>query len=395
MHELLGHNSFFLFFKGVFMKRRSAYALGLAMFFHASFVWAQAFEIPASHAVLMEAETGSVLFEKNADQPMVPSSMTKLMTLYILFDHLKSGKVKLDDSFLVSEKAWRTGGSKMFVHVGDSVKVEDLMRGIIVQSGNDATVVVAEGLASTEEAFANLMNQTAERLVLTQSHFKNASGLPEDGHVMSARDLALLGERLVRDFPDYFHYFAEKEFTYNKITQGNRNLLLDDALGVDGLKTGHTEEAGYGITISAKQGERRLIGVVNGLSSVGERAEEAKRLLVHGFKDFDTVTLYHAGDVIGTAPVWFGALDTVALVVQEDVRVTLPTLQKDAVKAELAYRSPLVAPLRMDGDSPATLVLHLPSGDTRNVPLRVSEDVEKAGFFRHMLLSAKYRLGAL
>ncbi|MBY0407422.1 MAG: D-alanyl-D-alanine carboxypeptidase, partial [Rickettsiales bacterium] len=248
---------------------KQLFSLFLAFTFFCSFFFsgaALAIETTAKQAFMMDATTGAVLLNKEGDAQMHPSSMSKLMTIYLLFSRLKEGRLKMDSKLLVSEKAWRTQGSKTFVAIGSEIAVEDLIHGIIIQSGNDACVVVAEGISGSEEAFAKEMNETAAKLGMTQSHFVNATGLPDPTHLMSARDLAILAKHLITDFPEYYPFFAIKEFTYHNITQHNRNRLLG-VVGVDGLKTGHTEDGGYGITLSAKQGERRLMLVINGMST--------------------------------------------------------------------------------------------------------------------------------
>ncbi|MDP6345602.1 MAG: D-alanyl-D-alanine carboxypeptidase family protein [Alphaproteobacteria bacterium] len=255
-------------------------------------------ETPAKQAMLIDHATGTVLFAKNAEQPMPPSSMSKLMTLYLLFERLAGGGLTMEDEFPVSEKAWRMGGSKMFVEIGKRVKVGDLVRGIVVQSGNDACIVVAEGIGGDETSFASLMNEKARELGLLDSHFVNASGWPDPDHVMSARDLARLAGALIDKFPQYYDLFAEKSFTFNKIRQGNRNPLLYKNIGADGLKTGHTRAAGYGLVASAVRKGRRLTLVVNGLTSVNQRSRESERLLTWGFREFGSYALFKAGEVV-------------------------------------------------------------------------------------------------
>ncbi|MBD0275106.1 MAG: D-alanyl-D-alanine carboxypeptidase, partial [Acetobacteraceae bacterium] len=278
----------------------------------------------AKQAFVVDYDTDAVLLEKNADERMPPSSMSKLMTMYMVFDMLKQGRLKLDQELPVSERAWRMGGSKMFVHVGNTVPVEALMRGVIVQSGNDACIVFAEAISGSEQQFAEAMNDKAREIGLTSSTFRNATGWPEPGHMMSVRDIATLSRHLLTDFPEFYPLFSEVEFTYNNIKQGNRNPLLYKNMGVDGLKTGHTEEAGYGLSASAMRNGRRLILVVHGLAGVNERSQESERLLEWGFREFDNMTIAKAGEPIETAPVWLGAAPTVPLTVAADVKVTLP-----------------------------------------------------------------------
>ena len=251
-----------------------------------------ALETPSKQAILIDMTTDTVLFSKNADELMTPSSMSKIMTIYKLFGRLKDGGLSLTDTFSVSEKAWRKKGSKMFVSLKSRVKIEDLIRGIIVQSGNDATIVVAEGLSGTERTFAEELNSSAKKLGMTNSNFTNASGWPDPGHETTARDLAILAAATIRDFPEYYHYYAETTFTYNGIKQGNRNPAIYQNIGADGLKTGHTEAGGYGLTASAIRKDRRLILVINGLASKKIRAIETERLFDWGFREFSNYSLF-------------------------------------------------------------------------------------------------------
>ena len=270
------------------MPRPTLPILSLCLGLSAALLWpalappAQALETRAREAFLIDVTTGTVLLEKDADVSMPPASMSKIMTAYLVFGALKEGRISLDDKLPVSEKAWRKGGSKMFVEVGSEVSVEDLLRGVIVQSGNDACIVLAEALAGSEEAFAEQMTRKAREIGMEGSTFTNSTGWPDPNHRMTARDLAILAERMVQDFPDFYHYYSEREFTYNGIRQGNRNPLLYKNLGADGLKTGHTEEAGYGLTASAERDGRRLVLVINGLESIKARSEEAERLIASG-----------------------------------------------------------------------------------------------------------------
>ncbi len=350
---------------------------------------AVAIETTARQAILIDDTTGTVLFEKNADQLMPPSSMSKMMTIYMLFERLAQGRLKLDDTFTVSEKAWRMGGSKMFVEVGKQVKVEDLIQGIIVQSGNDACIVVAEGLSGTEEAFAAEMTQRARELGMTSSTFKNASGWPTEGHLTTARDLALLASRTIRDFPQYYHYYAEKTFTYNGIRQGNRNPLLYRTPGADGLKTGHTQAAGYGLTGSVVRNGRRLILVVNGLSSARARAEESARLIEWGFREFQNYKLYAAGDTVAEADVWLGDKATVPLVVKDEVLLTLARKVRKAMKVTVTYEGPIPAPIKR-GTELAKLTITAPDTKTVEIPLVAGEDVGELSAFRRIGAAISY-----
>lgn len=338
----------------------------------------------ASHLLLIDADTHTVLAEKGADARMYPSSMTKMLTLYLVFEKLKQGTVRLDTPFTVSEKAWRMGGSKMFVPLGVAVPLEQLIRGISIQSGNDACIAVAEGIAGSETAFAKQMNDTAARLGMKGSHFMDASGWPDPDHYTTPRDLAILAEALIRDFPGYYPYFGEREFEYNGIHQFNRNTLLYDAsLGVDGLKTGHTESAGYGITLSAKEpaSGRRLILVLNGLDSETSRAEEGKAFLTWGFRNFKNLEIVNPGQSVTQAPVWLGKEATVPLSVKEPLMLTVPVgVQPGSIKLIASYTKPLAAPVAT-GQEVGTLKVVLPTGASKEVPLITANAVERKGFF--------------
>jgi D-alanyl-D-alanine carboxypeptidase (penicillin-binding protein 5/6) len=331
----------------------------------------------AKWAIVIDYNTGATLLDKDADVAMTPSSMTKLMTAYIVYGMLKSGKLRLDQDLPVSERAWRMGGSKMFVPLGAQVKVEDLIRGMIVQSGNDACIVLAEGIAGSEEQFAELMNQKARELGLTHSHFVNATGWPDPGHTMSARDIALLARRIIQDFPEYYKYDAEKTFKYNNIEQQNRNPLVQKGLA-DGLKTGHTDDGGYGMVASAERGGRRVILVVNGLTSMRQRSEEGERLLEWAFREFEDVTLFTAGDTVEQAPVWLGASPTVPLVGGRDLVVTLPRGWQAKAKVTVDYESPIRAPVTR-GTVLAQLTVSGAGVPDMSMPLLAGADVARLG----------------
>jgi D-alanyl-D-alanine carboxypeptidase (penicillin-binding protein 5/6) len=333
----------------------------------------------ASNMLLVDATTGAVLAEKNSTARMFPSSMSKLMTEYLLFEELKRGTLKLTDTFPVSENAWAVQGSKMFVPLGAQVTIEDLIRGITVQSGNDACVVVAEGLAGSEAAFADRLNAKAKELGMSGSHFVNASGWPDENHYTTAADLATLAKRMIADFPEFYHFFSEKEFTYNNIRQYNRNLLLGKG-GVDGLKTGHTEAAGYGIVLSAKEADRRLILVINGLSSMKEREREGAYLLNWGFRNFENVTLITPGQVVTEAPVAVGRSVSVGLTTTAPLVVTLPKINAGEVRVNARYTAPLEAPVAA-GQEVGQVIVTLPNGSTQTAPLVTTAAVERKGFF--------------
>lgn len=355
-------------------------------------------ETIARQMILMDYDTGAVIFEKNSGEPMPPSSMSKLMTAYMVFEQLAAGKLRLDDSFPVSEKAWRMQGSKMFVHVGDRVKVEDLLRGVIVQSGNDACIVLAEGIAGTEARFSELMTERAREIGLENSTFRNASGWPDPDHMMTARDLAILAKEIISRFPQYYHFYAEKEFTYGvdgaskkPIIQGNRNPLLYKDIGADGLKTGHTEAAGYGLTASAKRGDRRLVLVVNGLKSMNERSRESERLLELGFSQFDNVKLFQAGATVDEADVWLGTAARVPLVVDRNIALTLPRHNRGDVKVVVTYDNPIPAPIAKDTPL-ATLKVVARNATLLEVPLTAGADVQQLGFTGRIGAAISYLL---
>jgi len=346
---------------------------------------AAAIETMAREAILVDMTTGAVLLEKNADQLMPPASMSKIMTAYLLFTKVRDGKITWDDTLPVSENAWRKGGcvsdgSTMCLKLGERAKLHDLIRGVIVQSGNDACIVIAEGVSGSEEAFVAEMNKLAKEIGLKDSVFRNSTGLPDPGHVMTARDLTVLAERLITDFPQYYEIYSEKSFTYNGIKQGNRNPLLYKNIGADGLKTGHTKEAGYGLTASAKQGDRRLILVVTGLPSMQARAEESERLMDYGFRSFENITLVKAGETVDNAQVWLGAQDTVPLQATEDVVVTVPRQGTADLKVSVVYDGPVPAPIHR-GDKIATLRATAPGIPPVEHPLVAGADVAERGFF--------------
>lgn len=353
---------------------------------------AQAMETEAKQAFMMDFDTGSVLLSKKATELMHPSSMSKLMTAYIAFSKLKDGQIKLTDEFPVSEKAWSKQGSKTFVRLNETISVEDLLKGIIVQSGNDACIVLAEGISGSEERFAEEMTRVAKEIGLEQSNFVNATGWPHDDHQMSARDLATLAKRLIQDFPEYYHYYAIREFTYSGIQQFNRNPLFGSSLGVDGLKTGHTEVAGYGITLSAKKDDRRLILVINGLPSEKARKEEGKKLLSYGFREFTNKNLLNEGQKVAEAPVWFGEADTVTLVASQDVMATVPNGSNDNARYTIKYVSPVPSPVEK-GAHIADLHIDVGQPEPVVVPLLARENVAKASGLGKAKALVKHYIG--
>jgi D-alanyl-D-alanine carboxypeptidase (penicillin-binding protein 5/6) len=345
---------------------------------------AEQIETAARQAIITDFNTGAVLMEKNADELMTPSSMSKLMTVYLVFERLKEGSLKMTDMLPVSETAWRKNykseGSLMFLPVHSTVSVADLLRGVVIQSGNDACSVLAEGLAGSEEAFAEQETRRARQLGLTKSTFRNASGWPEPGHQMTARDLSILSARLISDFPEYYPMFAEKTFVYNKIKQDNRNpLIWQNVAGADGLKTGHTEDGGYGEVGSAIRDGRRVILVLNGLPSIKSRAAETERLIEWAFREFNDYKLFSAGETVADGEVWLGVAPTVPLTVGKDLVVTLARTARKDMKVTASYTGPLPAPIKK-GTQVGTLTVSAPGNADVQVPLLAAADVGKLGF---------------
>ncbi|WP_373087356.1 D-alanyl-D-alanine carboxypeptidase family protein [Sneathiella sp.] len=350
---------------------------------------AEAIETPAREAFVFDVNTGAVLLEKDADVLMAPASMSKLMTVTMVFERLQDGSLKLDDTLPVSEKAWKKGGSKMFVKVDTRVSIHDLLRGIIVQSGNDACIVVAEGLGGSEEAFAEAMTAHAREIGLEKSTFKNATGWPDPEHRMTARELGLLAKYIITKFPEDYEIFGEKDFTYSDIKQGNRNPLLYKETDADGLKTGHTQESGYGLVGSAKRDGRRLVVVVNGLSSTQERSRESERLMEWGFREFDNYALFKAGDVVDHARVWLGNEETVPVTVEKDLLVTLSRQARKSMVVKVVYDEPVPAPI-LKGTPIAQLIVSGPDMDTVTVPLVATQDITRPGPLKRLTSAVEY-----
>ena len=351
-----------------------------------------AIDTAARWAYIQDFDTGATLLEKQADDEMPPSSMTKLMTMYLVYDQLKQGRLKLEDELPVTERAWRMQGSKMFVAIGTTVKVEDLIRGVIVQSGNDAAIVLAEAIGGSEEEFAKKMNAKAQELGLTHSFFKNCTGWPDPEQHMSCRDIVSLASAIIRDFPDYYHYDSEKSFRYNGIDQGNRNPMVQRGTA-DGLKTGHTEAGGFGLVASSKRNGRRVILVLNGMTSMHERAEEGERLMDWAFFNFEDVLLYAADSVIEQVPVWLGTTKTVQLVAERDVVVTMPRNWRQKAAVKLAYDTPLTAPIAK-GDTLGKLTVTGQGVPNLNIALVAGADVPRLSLpGRAMAVLSKYVTG--
>lgn len=351
------------------------------------------FTTKARYAVLMDHESGTILYQKEADEPMEPASMAKLMTLVVVFDMLKSGRLSLEDEFFISEHAWRdggatSGGSTMFAELGSKVSVDNLIHSVIIQSGNDASMALAEGIAGSEDTFALIMNDMADEIGLTHSHFTNATGLPDPAQYASARDLALIAQYIIREFPEYYDIFSVPRFEWNGINQSNRNVLLDDGIGVDGLKTGHTEAAGYGIVASTTEGGRRLIAVIHGLESLDERAEEARKLITWGSRAFELVHAFANGEIVGYADVYGGEEPNVGLVGESDLTLYLPRGGRRCLRGEIAYQAPILPPV-VEGDRLAELRVYCDDQLIQSAPLYAAGSVEQGSLTRRSLDALK------
>ncbi len=340
-------------------------------------------QLAAEGYLLIDADTGHVIVEYNSEQRLPPASLTKIMTSYIISAELAQGTVSLDEEVLISVNAWRTGGSRMFIREGTKVTVEDLKRGIIIQSGNDSSVAMAERIAGSEDAFADLMNQHAARLGMTNTNFMNATGLPHDNHYTTATDLAKLTRALIKDFPEDYEIYSEKYFTFNDIRQPNRNSLLWRDQSVDGVKTGHTEAAGYCLVASAKRDGMRLISVVMGAASEEARATESQKLLTYGFRYFETVRLYNAEDSLKSVRVWGGASDSISLGVPEDVVLTVPRGSVKNLSATMDIQKVIEAPVKA-GDSLGTLKISNGEAVVKEVALVAGQTVDEGGFFQRL-----------
>ena len=374
----------------------SVSALALAVAFCWNAASARAIETKARNAILMDFDTGQYLYTKEHDKKVAPASMSKLMTIYMVFDKLRNGTLSLDDTFTVSENAWRKGGaasgsSTMFLNIGQKVRVEDLIKGILIQSGNDACIVVAENLSGSEEDFAVEMQKKARKLGLNNSTFANATGWPHPDHRMSVEDLAKLSRIIISEFPEFYHLFSEKNFTYNNIRQGNRNPLLYSMSNADGLKTGHTEEAGFSLTASAHKDGRRLIEVMTGMSSNKERSEEAEKLMNYGFREFDNYKILNKGQIVGEIPVWMGEEKNVNMVVSEDLLRTIKRNKTEKLKLTAIYNTPLKAPVQQ-GDVVGKVRVEVPGSETVEIPLLAAKSVEKLGFFGRIKTNLQYLL---
>ena len=357
---------------------------------------AQEIDTRAKNAIVVDYTTGAVLFEKGSDEAIHPASMSKLMTVEMAFHALSQGRLQLDETFPVSEAAYQKEGSTMFLDLRDRPTVEDLLRGIIVVSGNDACIVLAEALAGTEEAFSRRMTERGADIGRTDSVFLNSTGLPAEGHRMTVRDLATLGAHLIREYPEHYFYFAEPDFKWGApAAQKNRNqLLFRSGSGVDGLKTGHTEDAGYGIVTSAEREGRRIIAVVAGLDTARERTQEMERLLSWAFREFRLQTLAKEGDIVGEAEVWIGAASTVPLAITQDLTVAMPWVGEEDTKAVLIYDGPISAPVRK-GDPIGVLRISIPGVGPVETDVVAAEDVAEGGYMSRLGAGAQFLLNKL
>jgi len=345
-------------------------------------------QLAATGYILMEAETGKVIVEYNADELLPPASLTKMMSSYIVSEEIGQGRMTEDDMVNISVKAWRMGGSKMFIREGTQVSVRDLLLGVIVQSGNDATVALAEHIAGSEDAFVDIMNQTAARMGLQGTHFENSTGWPAEGHLTTARDMAILARAVINDHPEHYALYREKYFVWNDIRQPNRNLLLFRDETVDGLKTGHTEEAGYCLVASAERDGMRLISVVMGTTSEEARATESQKLLSYGFRYYETKSLYQGGETISTPRVWLGESSEVAIGVEEAVNLILPRGRADDLQANMEIKEVIKAPIEV-GQVLGKLTLTLDDEQVAEVPVVALQAVEQAGFFARLIDNIK------
>ncbi len=351
----------------------------------------QAIETPAKQGILYDYETKTVLFEKNSDELMSPSSMSKIMTIYYLFKKIKDGEISIDDEFEVSKKAWKKGGSKMFVNLKSMVRVEDLIRGIIVQSGNDACIVVAEGISGSESIFADELNELANEIGLEGSNFTNSTGWPDKKHLMTVNDLLKLTVRTIEDFPDLYRYYSEKEFTYNNIKQLNRNPLLFRPIGSDGLKTGHTSLGGYGLVATVKKKDRRLILVLNGLKSSAQRSKESERLMKIGFNQFKSIKIAPKTKELGQIPIWSGKKKEVSFYTKDDISITVPNRDRKKINFKVRYQSPLIAPVTED-QYIADFLIKKNDQTIKSYKLYATNNVSESNFFSKMILNFKFLL---
>ncbi|MES2677367.1 MAG: D-alanyl-D-alanine carboxypeptidase family protein [Pseudomonadota bacterium] len=350
----------------------------------------------SNYLLLMDQDTKEVLLEKNADARIAPSSMTKLMTAYVIFDQLKQGKINLDNECVIGKDAWKKSGSKMFLNYGDVVTVDKLITGLLVVSGNDAAVALAEATSGSIDNFADLMNETGQKIGLKNSHFRNPHGLNQDGHYMSLRDLSIVANRIASDFPEYLHYFSTTEFTYQNITQRNRNPLIKSGYeGATGMKTGHTNEGGYGVVGTASRGSRRLIAITNEAKTPKQRGEIVTELLDYGFNNYKKITIFDKNYPVAKARTWLGDKSEVELVSDQSVSFTLPQSQPlDKIKVKIKYKGPIYAPVSKD-QKIATLIVEIGDKKIREIPLFAKENIDKAGYLTRIYQVTKYQVRSL
>ena len=339
----------------------------------------------AKQAIMIEPDTGQIILEKNSDELMKPASMAKLMTIYIAFEKIKNKSISLDDKFIVSEKAWKKRGSRTFLEPGQTVTVEDLLRGVIVQSGNDAAIVLAEGISGTEDIFSDLMNSVARELKMDNTIFKNSTGWPDPQQNTSSRDLSILALNLINKFPDLYKMFAEISFTYNGIKQGNRNPILYNNLvfGADGLKTGHTQESGYGLVASAKRNNLRFILVLNGMTSMRQRKQESSRLLNSAFREFKKLKIYNLNETVTKAKVFLGQSDNISLIVKDEINLLLNSVEQREMRVKASWEEPVSAPVSKDTIL-GTLTIEIPNKKVLSYPLYAGSDIKKQSFIKRI-----------
>ncbi|NGO53181.1 D-alanyl-D-alanine carboxypeptidase family protein [Allomesorhizobium camelthorni] len=350
---------------------------------------AQLFETKAAQAFMIDAETGTILFSKNPNQPIPPASLAKLMTMELVFNAIEAGRYSLDDKFVVSENAWRTGGavsggSTMFAELNSEIRLEDLIQGVVVQSANDGCIIIAEGMAGSEENFAALMTERARELGLTQSVFRNSTGLPAEGQMVTVRELVKLALHIFREYPDFYRYYSQPDFTWNKITQRNRNPLLAMNIGADGMKTGYTEESGYAIVGSVARDDRRLFVALSGMTSERERAEEARKILDWGMRAFEKSELFAEGETVGEAQVYGGAKSGVALKANGPISIFVPITNRDRLTARIVYEGPVIAPVE-EGTQIGSLRVFIGETLSQETPLYAAESVDTGALHQRAL----------
>ncbi len=364
----------------------------LSIFFFFFSTTTNAIETKAEQAILYDYETKSIIFEKNSDELMSPSSMSKIMTMYYVFKKINDGELKLSDKFKISKKAWKKGGSKMFLNVNSLVSLEDLIRGIIVQSGNDACIAIAEGISGSEEIFADELNVLAKEIGLTNSNFTNSTGWPDPEHLTTIKDLLTLTIRTIEDFPSLYHYYSEKEFKYNNIKQLNRNPLLFNDLNADGLKTGHTSLGGYGLVASVKRNERRMILILNGLKFNKDRSKESERLIKIGLNKYKNISLFRKNEIISRLQVWGGKEKEAEIYSKENINITVPNKVKKDLLYSIKHYNPILAPIGKDQEVAELIIKKKNNEILKKYKLYSKNEIKKMSFFSKILYNFKYLL---